>query len=161
MRYRKEKYGRNKSVHFWDIFLCYYVSVKKWQDRSPVFLVDGIGQQGQEGRAVAKDFADGFYHSRKWKRCRESYIRYRVSVDGGMCEECREQMGYIVHHKEHITERNINNPDVTMGFPNLEYVCKECHDKFDGHGVGKKNGLLVLFDGDGQPVGKLAELTPP
>lgn len=110
---------------------------------------------------MAKEYANAFYHSKKWKHCRESYISHRISIDGGICEECRERIGYIVHHKKHIDKKNIDNPDITLNFENLQYVCKDCHDKFDGHGVGKKNGLLVIFDKDGQPVAKLKDTLPP
>lgn len=35
--------------------------------------------------------------------------------------------GEIVHHIEHITPDNIENPEVTMSFDNLELLCRECH----------------------------------
>ena len=62
-------------------------------------------------------------------------------------------ISYIIVH---ITPENILNPDITLNHGNLEYVCKDCHDKFDGHGVNnKRQGLLVMFDENGQPIAKL------
>ena len=75
------------------------------------------------------DYARSFYKSRAWQLCRASYIAERQSVDGGLCERCRKALGYIVHHKVHITPANISNPDVTLNHDNLQYLCKACHDE--------------------------------
>ena len=102
---------------------------------------------------MAKDFSKSFYMSKAWKKCRRSYIAKRIYVDGGMCEECHKQLGYIIHHKIPLTPENISNPEITLGFGNLEYVCKDCHDRFEGHGVGRgSGGLICSFDENGQPV---------
>lgn len=102
---------------------------------------------------MAKEWAKRFYNSDKWQRCRDSYIAERRLVDGGMCEVCHENLGYIVHHKKHLTQSNISNPDIALNHNNLSYECKDCHDKHEGHGIKrKKTGLLVRFDSDGQPV---------
>lgn len=97
-----------------------------------------------------KDFAKTFYKSARWKKCRGAYIASRIMKDGGLCEECHEAVGYIVHHKQLLNQQNIDNPSVTLSFKNLEYVCKECHDKFEGHGLNRSNAV-VLFDESGQP----------
>ena len=78
---------------------------------------------------MAREFAQKFYKSKKWKKCRASYIAYRQSIDGGLCETCKDRLGYIVHHKEWITPENINNPDVTLNHRNLKYDCLICHNK--------------------------------
>ena len=79
--------------------------------------------------SMAHEYAKGFYASEAWHKCRLGYISHRRSVDGGLCEECHENLGYIVHHREHITPRTVNDPRVTLSWDNLEYVCKDCHDK--------------------------------
>jgi hypothetical protein len=102
---------------------------------------------------MAKEFSKHFYNSQRWKDCKQSYISQRVAADGGLCEECRKELGYIVHHKVMLTEHNIDNPDVSLNHENLEYVCKDCHDRFEGHGVGNKHiKPLFQFDADGQPI---------
>ena len=107
------------------------------------------------GDDMSKDFAKTFYKSTVWQRCRNVYIAERIKVDGGMCEICHKRLGYIVHHKKMLTQSNINNPEVSINHSNLQYVCKDCHDKFEGHGVGKsKYKLKVLFDDNGQPIPK-------
>lgn len=100
-----------------------------------------------------KEFAKAFYKGRAWKLCRKSYIEKRRMIDGGLCEECKERLGYIVHHTILLTEDNINDPGIALNHDYLSYECKLCHDKHEGHGVNNKGeGLLVMFDEDGQPV---------
>lgn len=102
---------------------------------------------------MAKEFARQFYNSRLWKRTRKTYITIRQSVDGGLCEECQSALGYIVHHRQELTEKNITDMGIAIDFNNLELVCKECHDKFDGHGVNNKaKPSGYLWTEDGQPI---------
>lgn len=79
-----------------------------------------------------KEFAKAFYTSQAWKECREAY---RKSV-GGLCERCLKSglytAGEIVHHKIHITPDNINDPNVTLNWDNLELVCRDCHAEIHG-----------------------------
>lgn len=83
-----------------------------------------------------KDFARSFYTSQAWDDCRKAY---RKSV-GGLCEVCRDKglivPGVIVHHKRPLTPDNINDPNITMGWDNLQFVCRECHAEI--HGAKKK-----------------------
>ncbi len=102
---------------------------------------------------MAKEWAKPFYNSKRWKKCRDSYIKKRISTDGGMCEECGEQPGYIVHHSVVLTPDNINDPDISLSHKKMKYVCKECHDIYEGHGVGhRKVKPLCIFDEQGQPI---------
>ncbi len=110
---------------------------------------------------MAKEWAKAFYNSKAWQQCRDSYISERIAIDGGICEVCGSSQGSIVHHKKILTQSNISNPDVTLKHSNLQYVCKDCHDKFEGHGVGSdKIKPLFAFDKDGQPV-SLREIDNP
>lgn len=74
-----------------------------------------------------QEFAERFYSSKAWKECRRIY---RKSV-GGLCEEClkhgRYNPGVIVHHVVPLTPHNIECPEVTMNFDNLELLCRDCH----------------------------------
>ena len=102
------------------------------------------------GEVMAKNFAKSFYKSKAWGACRASYIAKRIMIDGGMCEQCHERPGYIVHHKIPLTPTNINNPDITLNHCNLKYDCKTCHDAEPEHFI--KSRLLCQFDADGQPL---------
>lgn len=44
---------------------------------------------------MAKDFARSFCASKRWEKCRKSYIDNRINNDGGMCEECHKNLGYM------------------------------------------------------------------
>lgn len=101
---------------------------------------------------MAKEFAKAFYKSKAWLKCRESYIAEREAIDGGICETCHEQPGYIVHHKILLAPDNINNPDISLNHSFLKYDCKDCHDKEDIHPFRNKTMPLVRFDSDGQPL---------
>lgn len=101
-----------------------------------------------------QEWAKSFYKSKAWLKCRNAYIRQRIGIDGGMCEECKDAQGYIVHHKTRLTKENVNDPEVSLNTDNLMYVCKECHDQYDGHGFRHNHRLkpLVEFDPTGMPV---------
>lgn len=96
---------------------------------------------------MAKEFAKAFYHSKAWQRCRASFIAERITIDGGMCEHCKERPGYIVDHKKELTPENINDLEVTLNEENFQYLCLTCHNKK----TFSKNDY-ILFDEDGQPI---------
>ena len=103
---------------------------------------------------MAHEFAKGFYASAAWRRCRAAYIRHRQAIDGGMCEQCGEQLGYIVHHLVELTPSNINDSSITLAWSNLQFVCKDCHDKAHGYCGRSLTGerRRVSFDAQGNPV---------
>ncbi len=74
-----------------------------------------------------KEYAAEFYKSAAWKECRAQYVKKAH----GLCEICLARglyvPGQIVHHKTHITPANINDPNITLSFENLQLVCRECH----------------------------------
>lgn len=96
-----------------------------------------------------KDFAKKFYHSKKWQDCRNAYISERNKTDGGLCEECKEAPGYIVHHRVLLNEHNIDNTEITLNFKNLKFVCKNCHDKEEIHPFGNNKASRCVFTADG------------
>ena len=98
-----------------------------------------------------KDFAEKFYTGKQWQACRNSFIAVRTHADGGLCQRCRERLGYIVHHKIELNAVNINDPFVALNHNLLEYVCLECHNK--EHGVFQPARPRVLFDDNGEVVG--------
>lgn len=100
---------------------------------------------------MARDFARSFYKSKAWQDTRESYISKRQSVDGGLCEVCCMSVGTIVHHIEHLTPENINDPHIALGHDNLELNCHDCHNQQEGHGFQRAE-LPCSFDADGNPI---------
>lgn len=68
--------------------------------------------------------AKRFYKSKAWRQCRDAYFNYRY----GLCERCSNP-GKIVHHKTYIDLDNVNDPNVTLNFSNLELLCQDCHNR--------------------------------
>jgi len=98
-----------------------------------------------------QEYAEKFYKSKTWQRARAAYIR-KV---GGLCERCLRAghltPGVIVHHKIHLTQELINQPEIALAFDNLELLCRDCHAAM--HGVEKRwkfdeAGRLVIPPGE-------------
>ena len=96
-----------------------------------------------------KDFARGFYNTEPWLSVRKAFIAERIGTDGGLCQECGDDLGYIVHHRIELTPNNIDDPDICFSFANLEYVCLNCHNKI--HGVCAPSEKME-FDEAGEPI---------
>lgn len=81
---------------------------------------------------MAKPFARKFYSSKAWQDCRNEYAKRRHHL----CENCLRQgiykPGTIVHHKIELDPVNIEDPEVTLNFDNLELLCRECHTQAHG-----------------------------
>lgn len=98
-----------------------------------------------------KEFAEGFYKSKRWQECRDAYA---LSV-GGLCERCNRigliVPGEIVHHKIYLNPQNIGDANVTLAWSNLELLCRECHTE-EHHRKGERrfkfdeNGNLIIKD---------------
>lgn len=109
---------------------------------------------------MAREFSRAFYHSKGWKTARAAYMKATVrTLDGrvcppGMCERCFERgklvPAEIVHHIDHITETNINDPSVTLSFGNLMRVCRDCHAEL--HYGGSGYTPRVSFDENGRVI---------
>lgn len=97
---------------------------------------------------MAREFAAKFYNSGAWGKCREAFKQSKF----GLCERC-EQPGIEVHHKVYLTPDNINNPDITLGWGNLELLCESCHSK---EHMSKHSPLRedVMFDENGDLIYK-------
>lgn len=99
-----------------------------------------------------KDFASGFYKSKTWQQCRTSYLK---SV-GGLCERCYQKGLFIpakiVHHKTYLTPDNINDPDVSLNWDNLEAICKPCHEAEHEY-CGRKEQKRYAVDEFGKIIG--------
>ncbi len=83
-----------------------------------------------------------FYQSSIWKKCRESYMSGKLYI----CERCGNA-ATICHHKIYITTANIDNPNITLSYDNLEALCLDCHNK-----EHFKDKVDYVFDDDGNIV---------
>ena len=94
----------------------------------------------------------GFYNSTAWKATRRNY---RQSV-GGLCERCLRHglvnPAEVVHHKEPLTERNINDLEVSLGWSNLEALCRKCHAEVHDEMYRKRTGRRYSLDKAGKVI---------
>lgn len=78
---------------------------------------------------MARPFAKKFYSSKAWQDCRNAYAQSKHYL----CEECLAKgiyrPGEIVHHMIELDPVNINNPEITLSFDNLELLCRDCHER--------------------------------
>lgn len=84
---------------------------------------------------MAKAFARQFYSSKAWQDCRNEYMKRKHYL----CENCLKRGIYkpaeTVHHKIELDPINIENPEISLCFDNLEAVCRDCHNEYhDNHG---------------------------
>jgi 5-methylcytosine-specific restriction endonuclease McrA len=91
---------------------------------------------------IMKPWAEQFYKSKAWRDCRDAYFVSKF----GLCEKCGRP-GLIVHHKIKLNPQNINNPDITLNWDNLELLCLDCHNREHG-GASTAEGLEFDENGD-------------
>ena len=92
-----------------------------------------------------KEFAKDFYFSPAWRKTRD-YIFRR---DMGLCVRCGKP-GEIVHHKVHLTPRNINDMEIALSADNLELLCRDCHAA--AHGLTAPTAEGLAFDEKGNLI---------
>lgn len=93
---------------------------------------------------MAQEFSRKFYNSLAWRQCRTAYI---ASVYG-LCKECDNEPGLILHHKIAITPSNIHDPNITLNFDNLEFLCLIHHNAIHGKQIEQR----YYFDSKGNII---------
>ena len=99
---------------------------------------------------MAREFARRFYKSKAWNKCREAVMQR----DHRLCVECGAP-GEEVHHIEHLTPNNINDPNVTLNMDNLKTLCRDCHHKIHKRNQYTQHSSLregVAFDSNGNLI---------
>lgn len=80
----------------------------------------------EKGRKEWREQVAAFYVSGVWIDCARAYRRAHP-----LCERCRARheisTAEQVHHKIKLSPENINDPDVTLNWDNLEALCDKCH----------------------------------
>lgn len=82
---------------------------------------------------------DSFYKSKEWRRVSAAYMSLRLYT----CERCGKP-ARICHHKTWLNGSNIQDPEIALGFDNLEALCIDCHNA--EHGLKHD---VTLFDDAG------------
>lgn len=92
---------------------------------------------------MAKEYAKSFYKGTAWEKCRDGYMESRHYI----CERCGG-VAVICHHRKHITPANINDPNITLNWDNLEALCMDCHNVEHMSGSATVKGLMFDSNGD-------------
>lgn len=101
---------------------------------------------------MARDFARNFYSSKRWQKCRDAFMESEHYI----CERCGRP-AVIAHHRKYITPENIDDPNVTLSWDNLECLCNNCHEQ-EHHGKLPVISNGLKFDRHGNVV--KADSTP-
>ena len=75
-----------------------------------------------------------FYKSKQWTDFRSVIIAERTAADGFVhCADCGKPILHkydlIIHHKQELTEANVNDHNISLNPDNVECVCFQCHNK--------------------------------
>lgn len=84
---------------------------------------------------MARAFSQAFYHSPEWQKVRQAVLMR----DRFLCVKCGRP-AEEVHHKTHLSPKNIGDPRITMNMENLISLCKDCHfeEHRGDHAAGRK-----------------------
>lgn len=66
----------------------------------------------------------------------------------GMCERCGQPASQV-HHKIYLTDSNLQDPEISLAWENLELLCDKCHaEEHHGGGYQTAEGLRFNEEGD-------------
>lgn len=84
-----------------------------------------------------------FYESQTWRDCQAAYMKKA----NHLCERCLakgiHEPARIVHHRIHLTQENLGDPELMYGFDNLMAVCTACHNEIHGRAKDKRRWKFV------------------
>ena len=90
-----------------------------------------------------------FYNSRAWKTTRHAYKQSKRNL----CERCLAngiiRPADVVHHKIPLTEENIKNLDLALGWDNLQALCTDCHALVHSGRLEERENRRYTIDSNG------------
>ena len=90
-----------------------------------------------------------FYRSKEWEAFRQTIIAERTRPDGYIYDEetgkpILRPYDLILHHKEPLTEENVNDATIAFNPANIEVVSHRTHNRIhDRLGMGRREVFLV------------------
>ena len=90
-----------------------------------------------------------FYKSKEWEAFRQVIITERIRADGHIYDEetgkpIVKPYDLILHHKEPLTEENVNDATIAFNPANIEVVSHKTHNRIhDRLGMGRREVFLV------------------
>jgi hypothetical protein len=107
------------------------------------------------------DKLHAFYTGKPWRD-----LTYKLKVErGGRCERCGYRPPHfsnlIGHHKEHLTESNVDDAQVSLNPDKIEITCQHCHNKEHRRFGSHKSKVYIVygppFAGKGDMVRELMQ----
>ena len=104
-----------------------------------------------------RDIIGKFYKSNIWRRVRQTILMR----DNYLCQHCGKP-ATEVHHIKHLTEDNVNDPNISLNPDNLVSLCWVCHRR--EHRIDSGFGRLkhehdepynYIFDSNGMLIPKV------
>ena len=71
----------------------------------------------------------GFLHELDMEEVQESLRKIEGDAVRALFEARSKDRPLEVHHKIQLTPENVKNPDIALGWNNLELLCKTCHEQ--------------------------------
>ena len=93
---------------------------------------------------------DTFYTCKDWLRFRQVVINERLTEDGQtICEYCNKPIvrayDIILHHKEELTEDNVNDHMISLNPDNIMLVHHKCHNIIHDKLGHKERGVYLVY----------------
>lgn len=91
-----------------------------------------------------------FYQSDEWKRFRENVIAERLTEDGLTIDEVTgkpifKRFDIILHHKEHLTEENVNDYNISLNPDNVQIVSHRTHNLIHGNNYSGRREVYLVY----------------
>lgn len=91
-----------------------------------------------------------FYQSKEWRKLRRVIITERFLRDGDIyCEHCGKTIlntwDIIAHHKEFLTEQNVNDYSISLNEENIALVHHVCHSRIHEKFIRPLKKVYVVF----------------
>lgn len=91
-----------------------------------------------------------FYASKEWRKLRRAIISERLLRDGDIyCSFCGKPIlnswDIIAHHKEYLTEQNVNDLNVSLNPENIDLVHHVCHSRIHEKFIRPNKKVYVVF----------------
>ena len=91
-----------------------------------------------------------FYRSKEWERFREQLILERTEEDGTLvCEHCGKPIlrkyDCIGHHRQELTEENVNDYSVSLNPENVALIHFRCHNMIHERFEGFRQQVFIVY----------------
>ena len=93
---------------------------------------------------------DNFYQSKEWRACVGDIRAKRLTEEGlTICEYCGKaivrEYDCIGHHKEELTESNVNDVSVSLNSDNIMLVHHKCHNIIHDKLGYSRRGIYIVY----------------